>query len=118
MTPAIKPGAFLRRGQAGVSAETMMFLIEHKDELQAVYDGLGARRDAALEAIAASEGKLAATEAAEATLAADRVKREADLADVLIALEAREKKVARGVDALVHLDAWFQDNPFNPLKET
>ncbi len=74
MTLAIKPGAFLRSGRAGVSADTMMFLIKHKAELQAVYDALDARRDAALEAISASEAKLAATEAREAELAAERVR--------------------------------------------
>ncbi len=51
MTLAIKPGAYLRRGRAGVSAETMLRLVEHKEELQPIYDALDARRDAVLEAI-------------------------------------------------------------------
>ena len=58
MTATIKPGAYLRRGRAGVSGDTMMHLLEHKEELQAVYDALDARRDSVLEAMAESEAKI------------------------------------------------------------
>ena len=117
MTPVIKPGAFLRAGRGIVGADTLMFLLEHKDELQAVYDGLDAKRDAALEAISASEAQLAATEAREAALAADREKREAALAAVLAELEPREAAVARGTKALVDAAAWFEANPLPPPME-
>ncbi len=54
----VKTGAFLRRGSAGLSPEALATLIEHPEQLQALYDGLDARRDAALEAIASSEGRV------------------------------------------------------------
>ena len=38
-----KPGAFLRRGTAGLSPEALATLIKHPDELQALYDGLDDR---------------------------------------------------------------------------
>ena len=58
MTLAIKPGAYLRRGRAGVSADTAMNLLGHRDELEAVFDALDARRDSVLEAMAESEAKI------------------------------------------------------------
>ena len=114
---ALKPGAFLRRGLEGVPAQTTKFLIEHKEEVQAVHDALDARRDAALEAIAALEAKLAATEAKEAAMAADRVRREADLADRIVDLEAREKAVARGKKAMDDLIAGLEANPLHPQED-
>ncbi len=51
MRTQIKVGAFMRRGTGGLSAGEVVTLLEHKDELRALYDSLDARRDAALEAI-------------------------------------------------------------------
>ena len=117
MSAVIKPGAYLRRGRAVVSAEVAMFLIEHKDELEAVYDGLDARRDAALEAIAAAAAKLAAVDAREGELAADREKREGELAAVLSELVPREAAVSRGKKALTDLLAWMEANPLSEIEE-
>jgi len=117
MTPVIKPGAFLRRGVGGLSATAIVFLMEHKDELQTLYDGLDGRRDAALEAIAASDAKLAANEAATVALAADLATREAALAAVLAELEPREEAVERGKKVLFDFVDWCDANPLPPPME-
>lgn len=118
MAVQIKPGAFLRRGTAGLSPEALATLIKHPDKLQALYDGLDARRDAALEAIAASEATLAATEAREAALATERAEQEATLAAALSDLEPRERAVARGKKALTDFLDSMSANPLSPIEES
>ena len=101
MAVRVKPGAFMRRGTAGLSAVDIVTLLEHKDELEGLYESLDARRDAALEATAESETKLA-----ELTLrSGDLQAREAALAAGLADLEPREAEVARFRQALKEVAA-------------
>ena len=107
MPTAISPARFLRHGTANVSVNSLIFLAENPRELQSLVADLDGRRDAALEAIAAADVKLAAAEAREAELE----QRERKLADVLSGLEPREEAVALGTKAICDAVDWFEANP-------
>ena len=94
MTAQVKPGVYMRRGRHAVSAETMQFLLEHENEVEAVYAGLDARADgvrAAMKALDVRAGEFDSLDAALADLTA----READYAARLETLTADEAEVER-----------------------
>ena len=100
---AVKPGVYLRRGRNAVTAETMQFLLEHKDEVEAVYAALDARADgvrAAMKALDVRAGEFDSLDAAKADLA----EREADYAARAETLSAAETEVARREAVLAKLD--------------
>ena len=107
MALAISPAAFMRRGSAGVSIDSLVTLLERPDDLRALRDDLDTRRDAALEAIKAADAKLAT----EAALAAELEERETKLAALVTDLETREAAVALGRKAISDVVAWFERNP-------
>ena len=113
MTVAINPVTFLRRGSAGVGIDTLVYLLEHPDDLQALRDDLDGRRDAALAAIEESETKLAAAEAREADLEAREVK----LVELVADLETREAAVAVGTKAICDAAEWFEANPLPTFED-
>ncbi|MCH8098411.1 MAG: hypothetical protein IID53_15225 [Proteobacteria bacterium] len=83
-----------------------MYLLEHKDELEAMYDGFDARRDGVIEAMKASDTRLGEFDTMDA-LKADMAEREADYAARVETLAAAEAEVERRVAVLNNVQVEF-----------
>ena len=98
----VRPSTLIRQGVTNLPADTLRWLAANEGELQKLYDGLNAQRDAAVAAMRAAEMKLAALETANAR-EADLAQREADLAAALVTLAEHQKVIAGAKAVLVNL---------------